>query len=188
MKLQVEPGEKGATRLEVHDGRVAFSRIVDRKTTIDVTGGHYAVAAPGLPLISRAVAPARMGTPERPVIASLVIVNADTGRPLLQFDPLEDGTVISLSDLPTRNLNVQASTSPATVGSVLFNWDGMPVMEGRAPYLLSGNDTRGKPLAWTPAVGDHTLTVIPYSGPPAANRREGTGTAGTGLTVHVRVR
>jgi len=188
LRLQVEPGDKGATRIDVHEGRVGFTRLLEKKSTVDVTAGHYAVAAPGMPLLSRPLPPVRTGTPERPAVAALIIVNADTGRPLLQFDPLEDGAVISLAELPTRNLNIQASTSPATVGSVQFSWDGMPAMEGRAPYFLTGNDPKGKPLAWTPAPGEHTLTVLPYSGPPASNRREGTGTAGTGFTVRLRVR
>jgi hypothetical protein len=188
LRLFVDPGEKGATRLEVEEGRVRITRLLEKRASVDVTGGHFAVAAPAMPLQSHPLPQARPGTPEKPVLTGLVIVNADTGRALVQFDPLEDGTVISLADLSTRNLNIQASTSPATVGSVLFSWDGIPAMEGRAPYFLSGNDPRGKPLAWTPAPGDHLLTVTPYSGPPASNRREGTGTAGTGLTVRLRVR
>ncbi|HEV3027663.1 MAG TPA: FecR domain-containing protein, partial [Planctomycetota bacterium] len=187
-RLLVDPGEKGATKLEVQEGKVRFTRLVEKKASVDVIGGHYAVSALGLPLLSRPIAPVRTGTAEKPVLAGLTVLNAETGRPFLQFDPIEDGTVITLADLPTRALNILASTSPPTIGSVLFTWDGTPVMEGRAPYLLGGNDQRGKPLAWTPAPGDHTLTVIPYSGPPAANKREGTGTAGAGITVRLRVR
>ncbi|HLY11324.1 MAG TPA: FecR domain-containing protein [Planctomycetota bacterium] len=188
LRLLVDPGEKGASRLEVLEGKVRFTRQVEKKASVDVTAGRYAVAALGIPLLSRPIPQTRTGTPEKPVLAGLSIVSADSGRPLLQFDPLEDGTVITLADLSTRALNIQASTSPATVGSVLFLWDGIPVMEGRAPYLLAGNDTRGKPLAWTPTPGEHTLTVTPYSGPSAANKREGTGTVGTGLTVRLLVR
>jgi hypothetical protein len=187
-RISVDPGEKGATRLEVQEGKVRFTRQIEKKASVEVNGGHYAVSALGIPLQSRPIPPPRTGTPEKPVLIGLLMLNAETGRPLLQFDPLEDGTVITLADLPTRALNIQAITSPGTVGSVLFNWDGSPVMEGRAPYLLGGNDQRGKPLAWTPAPGEHTLTVTPYSGPPAANKREGTGTAGAGVTVRLRVR
>jgi hypothetical protein len=187
-RLLVDPGDKGATRLEVHEGKIHFARQIEKKASVDVSGGHYAVAAPGIALLSRPILQPRTGTPEKPALSGLAIVSADTGRPLIQFDPLEDGTVITLADLSTRALNIQASTSPATVGSVLFSWDGNPVMEGRAPYFLAGNDTRGKPMAWTPAPGEHTLTVTPYSGPPAANKREGTGAAGTAVTVRLLVR
>jgi len=187
-RLLVEPGDKGATRLEVQEGRVHFARQIEKKAAVEVTAAHYAVAAPGIALISRAIPLPRTGTPEKPAIAGLAIVNADSGRPLLQFDPLEDGTVITLADLATRALNIQASTSPASVGSVLFSWDGMPAMEGRAPYFLAGNDPRGKPMAWTPAPGEHTLTVTPFSGPPAANKREGTGAVGAAVTVRLLVR
>jgi hypothetical protein len=188
LKLMVDPGEKGATRLEVHEGKVRFTRLIEKKAFVDVAGGHTAVAAMGIPLVSRPIPQPKVGTPERPVISGLALVSAESGRPLLQFDPLEDGAVITLANLSTRALNIQASTSPATAGSVLFSWDGTPAMEGRAPYFLVGNDTRGKPLAWTPAPGEHTLTVTPYSGPPAANKREGMGTAGTGMTVRLLVR
>jgi hypothetical protein len=188
LRLQVDPGEKGATKLEVLEGRVRFARLIDRKGVVEVTGGHQSVAALGVPLASRPFPVLPSGTSQRPAVATVTLVNADTGRPFLQYDPLEDGTVLTLADLPTRNLNILATTSPAAVGCVVFSWDGTPVIEGRAPYFLGGNDQRGKPVAWTPMPGDHVLVVTPYSGPSAANRREGTGTAGAGVTIRLRVR
>jgi hypothetical protein len=171
----------------VIEGRVRFTRSSDRKS-LEVSTGHVAVAAAGAPLLSRPLLPARTGSPEKPALVSVTLVSADTGRPILQHDPLEDGMVITLAELPTRNLNIQVLTSPPTVGCVVLNWDGTIKIEGRAPYFLEGNTPEGKPLAWTPAAGDHTLVVTPYSGPASANRREGTGTAGSPLTIRLRVR
>jgi len=187
LRMTVDPGEKGATRLEVLEGRARFTRSVDKKA-LELSGGHGAVAAAGVPFLSRPIPPVRTGTSEKPVLVSVTLVNADTGRTILQHDPLEDGTTLSLADLPTRNLNIQVLTSPPTVGCVAISWDGVIKLEGRAPYLLAGNTPEGKPLAWTPAAGDHTLVVTPYSGPAAANRREGTGSAGAALTLRLRVR
>lgn len=187
LRLTVDPADKGGTRLEVLEGRVRFTRSSDRKV-LEVTTGHVALAAAGSPFASRAIPPARVGTPEKPALVGVTLVSADTGRPILQHDPLEDGMVITLAEIPTRNLNIQAITSPPTVGCVVLTWDGTTKIEGRAPYFLEGNTPEGKPLAWTPAPGDHTLVVTPWSGPAAANRREGTGTAGSPMTIRLRVR
>jgi hypothetical protein len=187
LRMTVDPVDKGATRLEVVEGRVRFTRSSDRKV-LEVSAGHAAVAAASSPFISRPVPPLRAGTSEKPALVSVTLVSADTGRPILQHDPLEDGMVLTLADLPTRNLNIQVLTSPPTVGCVVLSWDGVIKIEGRAPYFLEGNTPEGKPLAWTPAPGDHTLVVTPYSGPAAANRREGTGSAGSAMTIRLRVR
>ena len=49
LRLTVVPGENGSTRLEVEEGRVRLRRAEDRKH-VDVTAGHFAVIAPGVPL------------------------------------------------------------------------------------------------------------------------------------------
>lgn len=188
LRILVDPGEKGATRLEVQEGRVHFARLLEKKASADVSAGHFAVAAQGVPLLSRPMGGIRTGSGDKPAVASVTLLNADSGHPFLQFDPLEDGTILSLADLPTRNLNIQVTTTPATVGCVVLSWDGTIKIEGRAPYLLGGNTQDGRPLAWTPAPGDHILVVTPYSGPAAANRREGTGSAGPPVTIRLRVR
>ncbi len=186
-KLTVDADDKGATRLDVAEGKVRFTRVPDRKS-VDVSSGHYAVAAAGFDLLSRQAGIPRPGTRERPVIVRLQVVNAETGQPLLQLDPLEDRAVISLPDLPTRALNIRAVTSPETVGCVVFTLDGEAKAETASPYLLKGNDTKGRPLAWTPPAGDHVLTATPHSRAPAAGRHEGTGTAGPTVLVRFRVR
>ena len=115
-------------------------------------------------------------------MSTLTLINADTDQPIAGFDPLPSGAVLDLSALPTRNLNVRANTSPSTVGSVRFALDGNSNYrtETAPPYALGG-DASGDYAAWTPAVGNHSLTVTPFSG------AGGTGTAGTALTVSFSV-
>jgi CubicO group peptidase (beta-lactamase class C family) len=110
-------------------------------------------------------------------VSSFTLVNADTDQDL---GLLSNGATVDLAALPTRNLNVRANTSPATVGSVRFVLDGAAAVESAAPYALFG-DSGGNYAPWTPAAGSHTLTATPYSGSGA------TGTAGTPLTVQFNV-
>ncbi|GAC1372836.1 MAG: hypothetical protein NVSMB30_14100 [Hymenobacter sp.] len=111
-----------------------------------------------------------------PVVSSYTLVNADTN---VDIQPLATGDTLNLATLPTRNLNVRANTSPATVGSVVFALSGAQVQnhtENVAPYALF-SDNAGVYYAWTPPLGTYALTATPYS---ATN---GTGTAGTPLTI-----
>jgi hypothetical protein len=109
-------------------------------------------------------------------VLGFTLINADTDQPI--FDPFGDGAVINLGTLPTRNLNVRANTSPATVGSVRFEYDGNPSyrIEGAAPYALAG-DTNGDYYAWTPTLGSHALRAVPYTS------SGGTGTAGVAKLI-----
>jgi hypothetical protein len=185
--LRLKVDEKGATRLDVVEGKVRLTRLSDSKG-VEVVTGHYAVTAPGVELVSRPLGPVRTGTPERPAIVKVQVLSAETGQPLLQLDPIEDRMVITLSELPTKNLNIRAVVSPEKPGCVVFNLDGEYKVEVNAPFLLMGNDAARKPLPWTPSAGDHVLTVTAYSGGPAPSRREGLGTAGTPLTVRFRIK
>jgi len=108
-------------------------------------------------------------------VTALTLINADTDQPILA---LTDGMTLRFADLPTRNLNVRAETSPSVVGSVRFGLDGQANYrtETSSPYALAG-DSGGDYSAWTPALGAHALTATPYSG------ASGSGTAGTPLTV-----
>ncbi|GAB3050168.1 choice-of-anchor Q domain-containing protein [Spirosoma pulveris] len=108
------------------------------------------------------------------------LINADTDQPIQE---LTAGTQLNLSTLPTRNLNIQAVTEPATVGSVAFSLSGQQryqVVEGVAPYALFG-DNQGDYLTWTPNLGSYSLTATPYAG------ASGTGAIGTALTVDFTV-
>jgi hypothetical protein len=108
-------------------------------------------------------------------VSSLILINADTDQPILT---MTDGMTINLATLPTRNLNIQALTSPSAVGSVRFALDANANYrtETAAPYAMAG-DVNGNYTAWTPAVGLHTLTATPYTG------TGGTGTAGVPLKI-----
>ena len=116
-------------------------------------------------------------------VTSLTLFDADTDLPLAGYDPLPAGATLNLATLPTRNLNIRANTSPATVGSVRFNYDGNAnyKVESLAPYAIGGDngtvDGRPNYNAWTPAVGSHTLVVTPYTQGGAG------GVAGTPLSV-----
>jgi CubicO group peptidase (beta-lactamase class C family) len=113
------------------------------------------------------------GNPQQ--VVSLTLMDADSDQPLLT---MTDGMTITLADLPTRNLNVRAETSPLLVGSVRFALDGNSNYrtETAAPYALASDDT-GDYRPWTPTTGSHTITATPYTGSGA------TGTQGTPLTI-----
>ena len=131
----------------------------------------------------RRIEPAPAPAPRRapttgPQVASLTLVNADTGA---DIGPLEDGATLSLATLPTTNLNVRADTSPKKVGSVVMELAGQePQVEGIAPYTLF-SDHDGQYMAGKFEVGEHTLTVTPYS------KEKGKGKAGRALTIRFRV-
>jgi len=110
-------------------------------------------------------------------VGSFTLVNTYTDQPIAAYDPLVNGTTLNLATLPTRNVTIRANTT-GTIGSVGFNYDGNTSyhMENSAPYSIGG-DTNGDYSSWTPTVGQHTLTVTPYSG------SDGGGTAGGALTL-----
>lgn len=116
--------------------------------------------------------------PASAAVSSLALIDADTDAPIAGFESLSSGAVLNLGTLPTRNLNLQAVTTPAAVGSVVFSYDGNAAFrtETGAPYALAG-DSAGNYAAWTPAVGNHSAGATPYD---AAG---GTGAAGTALVV-----
>ncbi|TGE14052.1 T9SS type A sorting domain-containing protein [Hymenobacter elongatus] len=113
-------------------------------------------------------------------VSSFTLVNADTDQDIQTIAP---GATLNLATLPTRNLNIRANTSPATVGSVVFAMSGQQsgsVTESVVPYAMFG-DVQGDYNVWTPAVGTYTLTATPF--PLAAAG----GTAGTALTLSFSV-
>jgi hypothetical protein len=105
-------------------------------------------------------------------VANLVLINAATDHDLRS---LTNGATIDLST-DGSSLNIRAEVT-GTVGSIAFILDGATYrVENTAPYAIRG-DNDGDYLPWTPALGSHTLNVIPYSGP---NR---SGTLGTALQI-----
>lgn len=112
-------------------------------------------------------------------VVSFTLVNADTNQ---DIGPLGNGAMINLAQLPTRNLNVRANTTPAIVGSVRFGLDNNAnfKLENTAPYALAG-DNNGDYHPWTPSVGTHSLTAVAFSAIDAG------GTAGAELRISFQV-
>jgi len=121
-------------------------------------------------------------TPPAQSVASFTLINADSDQPVAGFNPLGSGATINFAALGTRNLSICANTSPATVGSVRFAYDGNQnyKLENAVPYCIAG-DSGPDYLPWTPTVGSHTLSATPYS------QSQGQGTAGAALTVNFTV-
>lgn len=111
-------------------------------------------------------------------VASLSLFTGDTNQPINGFNPISNGATIDLAQLPTRQLNIAANPSPATVGSIRFGLDGNANYhtETYSPYMLQG-DVGVDYVSWTPTVGTHTVTATPFTG------ASGGGTAGTSLTT-----
>ncbi|GAB3022833.1 hypothetical protein GCM10027185_21290 [Spirosoma pulveris] len=101
--------------------------------------------------------------PDSQPLTRFWLINADTDQSIRE---LTDGQEVDLSSLPTRNLNIQAITEPAVVGSVVFELSGRQTrrhVETVAPYALF-TDNQGDYASWTPEVGSYTLVATPYSG------------------------
>ncbi|MDQ4139120.1 MAG: T9SS type A sorting domain-containing protein [Bacteroidota bacterium] len=114
-------------------------------------------------------------------VVSFTLINADTDNAI---QTIEDGSTITLSNLPTQNLNIRANTSPSVVGSVKFVLDGPQALtktENSAPYALF-EETDGDYKSWTPSTGSYTLSATPYSGD------DGGGTAGPSLSISFNVK
>ncbi|MCB0323945.1 MAG: choice-of-anchor D domain-containing protein, partial [Bdellovibrionales bacterium] len=110
-------------------------------------------------------------------IISFTLIDAETDQDIRNINNQE---IISLEDLPTTALNIRANTSPATVGSVVFDFDGTTATESVAPYALFG-DQNGNYTGGSLTLGAHTLTATPYVG------SGGSGEAGMPLTVSFTV-
>ena len=109
-------------------------------------------------------------------LTAFTLVNADNNQ---DIKLLAAGETLNLATLPSRNLNIRATTAPAAVGSVTFSLSGPQTTTATynaAPYSLFGYKN-GQYTPWVPAVGTYTLRGTPFS---ASN---GGGTAGTPLTT-----
>ncbi len=98
-------------------------------------------------------------------VTSFTLINADTDLPISGHDPLVDGSLLVLDDLPTTNLNIRANTSPAVVSQVRFDFDGQQNFhsESAAPYALFG-DSSGDYNSWSPGNGNYELTAKAIQG------------------------
>jgi hypothetical protein len=117
-----------------------------------------------------------IGTPADPSVAGFTLIDADTDSPIAGFDPIADGAVLDLTELP-ENLNVRANVVDPSglVGSVvlaLARSDGGAIGEVVAtddavPFSLLG-DAAGDFAAGTFELGAYTLSGTPYAGAGAS--------------------
>lgn len=125
--------------------------------------------------------PGSSGPEEAPVpkanlrIAGFTLVNAQTDRPLKGFEDISGEVHIDLGKLPTRQINVIATTK-ARVGSVQFVRGRKSQVENVAPYAMEG-DTDGDFNGWQITSGTHNITATPFA------RRGGQGDRGPSLSL-----
>lgn len=107
-----------------------------------------------------------------PSITQFNLIDADTDTPLAV---LEDGFVVPLDSLASKNLNVQAVADSGDfhIDRVCFTqiFDGVANYSHRCesapPYALYG-DTGGDYFIWNPDPGDYEVWATPYYTPAGA--------------------
>jgi hypothetical protein len=119
--------------------------------------------------------------PAGPAVISMTlldtsITNVVQGSPVTGYDPIKDGSIISLATVGT-NLSVRANLNVATIGSVGFAYSATTHTENTTPYVLCGDNGAGTITNCNLTAGTYKITATPYS---AANLG---GTAGTPLTI-----
>jgi hypothetical protein len=99
-------------------------------------------------------------------VTGLFLVNAHTEKTILQ---MTNGTVLKLSALPTKDLNIQAFTRPYPTGRVRFSYDKAIYYQTETvpPYLMGTDWARN--LTWQPTLGQHRVTATAYDS--AGNER-----------------
>lgn len=120
------------------------------------------------------------GDPSEPInvsVATLTLIDTDTNE---EIATLQDGDVLNLATLPSRNLNIRADMDASGFSSVQFELNAQSRIENHAPYALWGDHETGY-SAWTPSLGAYTLTATPYADYDAS------GSAGNALSINFTV-
>jgi len=117
--------------------------------------------------------------PSGPTVTSLTLINAETDLPIAGFETITGDLTLTLSSLPTANINVRANVND-DVESVKFTLDGDSRTESAAPYALFG-DRGGNYHDGTFEIGEHLLTATPY---PSTGAR---GTPGQLFAINLTV-
>lgn len=109
-------------------------------------------------------------------ISSLTLVNSATDNDIRE---LNSSDTINLAVTPS--ISIRANPCQMPVGSVKFTVNGNNYRtESSAPFSVAG-DASGNYNNWNVSPGLYTITATPYSG------SGGSGTAGTGKTITLRV-
>ncbi len=101
-----------------------------------------------------------------PAISNFTLIDSKANRAIPEFDPIPEGAVLDLSQLPPK-LSIQANSSRrgiARVSLVLSGPTQRVQQEGVAPYTLFG-DRNGDYRDWVPAtpeVGSYNLTATAF--------------------------
>lgn len=151
---------RDATRLEVEKGNVRITRKADGAALV-VGANQFTVAIPDQEFVAcEMMAAAEVA----PWISGFSLIRDDFPREEIVED-LKDGSVVSLSKLPTRRVNLRANTEPDRVGSVRFAYRGRELYNTEQiwPYTLVPNDGCGGPC-WEPKPGRHVITATPFTG------------------------
>ncbi len=169
-------------RLDVSEGRV---RLHNGTRAVEVGAGYFAVASPTVALVATPLNPAVVAVQEpaaaqpagRPQIVSFYLVDAISGQKIPSFDPLEEGAVIDLSKLPSKEINIVAVTEPRTVHYVRWtlscdrhNVSKIPqAKEQFQPYSMAGDDfpypeKKNGFKRWAPKPGQYKATATAYDG------------------------
>ncbi|MDX2302388.1 MAG: DUF5060 domain-containing protein [Microscillaceae bacterium] len=112
-------------------------------------------------------------------VQSFTLINADNN---VELGLLQDGAIINLALLTTNRLSIRANTNPDAVGSVRFGYDSDPNYrtENNTPYAIQGF-SNGNYNPWTPSLGQHQLSAIPFTDPNAS------GTSGSTFSINFQV-
>ena len=102
-------------------------------------------------------------------------MDATTSETITGFANMNDGDVVDLSNVGTRNLVIRINTNPGTVGSVIIKLNGTQVKVENITadtYNFSSTMLQG---------GNFTLEAIPYT------NINGGGSVGTKKSVSFRI-
>ncbi len=102
----------------------------------------------------------------------------------IRLNSMDNNQEINYTLLGTNQLNFGVSTHPDVVGSVKLVLDGVTKFENAAPYTWAGDSPKDGGTnyhAFTPSLGNHTLSVTSFTGP------NGTGTRGLTYTLSFKV-
>ncbi|HLY26405.1 MAG TPA: hypothetical protein VKQ72_08705, partial [Aggregatilineales bacterium] len=142
---------------------------------VAIVGGSFTYSLPPFSVTTFVIGSSSTPPPSQSV-TGFSLFDADTKK---LIGVLQNNQTISLSSLPTRNLNIGAQTAPANVGSVVFGLDGQANfhVENYSGYFLEGKSG----ASWVPALGMHTVTATPYT------EKQGLGAPGMADSITINV-